>query len=157
MHPYFEKVDAFHFNHSTCWITGISDPYDAGIIDTCHIVDKSLLPENNPAIYDQNNQLKLTSILHRLFDARLIWFDQLGVLQSHLNQEEKEQYGIKPGACLVSECMTQKRKAYFERRINDANQFLIAKNTRKGVHKASMRLEFYSLAKKHGWLQKPKK
>ena len=158
MHPYFKNIDKFHFNHDICWVTGLNDTYHAGIIDSCHIVDKSLLSEKSPEIYDQNNQIKLTSILHKLFDARLIYFDESGVLQTHLSPHEREQLGIKPGACLVPECMNAKRREYLGRRINDANEFIIAKNTRKNVHKASsVHKEFQALANRHGWLQKTKK
>ena len=88
------------------------------------------------------------SILHRLFDARIISFDLNGVLCTNLSPQEREQLGIKSGACLVPECMNAQRKEYLARRINDANQFVIANNMKKSVHKAShLESSFYALAK----------
>jgi hypothetical protein len=92
------------------------------------------------------------SILHRLFDAWIIWFDLNGVLCTTLSPQEQEQLGIKSGSCLVSECMNAQCKEYLGRRINDANQFVIAKNMKKSVHKAShLESSFYALVKKQNW------
>ena len=155
MHPY-NKHTKFHFNHNVCWLTGIQDTYHSGIIDSCHLVDKSLLGDNSPDTYDQNNQIKLTCFLHRLFDARLVWFDVSGRLHSDLTPSERQMYGIPEGASLVPECLTPERKQFLEKRINDPSQFKFAVAMKKKViHKASSKIkeEFYSLATKRGWLR----
>ena len=142
MHPYYKHTNTFHFEHDICWVTGMKDIYHAGIIDKAHIVDKQLAGE---AQYDQHNQIKLNSILHKLFDKRLIWFVG-GTLHTVLTPAEQKEVGIQPGAKLVDECLPDRTK-YFEQRLNDANEYHMATN-----HKASIRKTFQELALKQGWV-----
>lgn len=114
MHAYYQNAKTFHFNHDICWLTGLHDVYHAGVVDRAHIVDKFLLDEADTAVYDINNQIKLSANLHRLFDSRLIWFDKDGYLHTSMDEAECRMYGIPEGARLVEDCLNDERLRYHE-------------------------------------------
>ena len=114
---------------NVCWLTGFTDAYTgANSIDTCHIIDRCVLSDGDPRIYDPNNMLKLQCHLHRLFDARRISFSPIdGSLITNLSKQELLMCGVREkNPRLHPSCLTQERLKYLGERLG-WDEFCVAK------------------------------
>ena len=68
-HPYYDRHRTFNYLHDTCFITGLACPFQSGIVEVSHILDRCLLKAGDPRLYDPNVTIKMDCRLHRLREA----------------------------------------------------------------------------------------
>ena len=112
-----------------CWLSNFYNLNDScPVVGWCHIIDKCLLEKGDMRLVDRNNQIRLCSTIHQIWDSRDLIINPDGTITTKLTDTQLQSIGLQRESRLPECVLNEKRREYLSQRENDWNAFLIQRH-----------------------------